>query len=126
MQKRATTHPKIEIIWNSQVKEAKGDGKNLTALTLEDTTNGQKKELSVGGLFYAIGHKPNTDIFKGILDLDESGYIKTVPGSTKTSIEGVFAAGDVQDKIYRQAVSAAGSGCMAALDAERWLESRER
>ncbi|WP_061224518.1 thioredoxin-disulfide reductase [Leptospira weilii] len=125
MQKRATTHPKIEIIWNSQVKEAKGDGKNLTALTLEDTTNGQKKELSVGGLFYAIGHKPNTDIFKGILDLDESGYIKTVPGSTKTSIEGVFAAGDVQDKIYRQAVSAAGSGCMAALDAERWLESRE-
>ncbi|EMP04002.1 thioredoxin-disulfide reductase [Leptospira santarosai] len=125
MQKRATTHPKIEIIWNSQVKEAKGDGKNLTALTLENTTNGQKKELSVGGLFYAIGHKPNTDIFKGILDLDESGYIKTVPGSTKTSIEGVFAAGDVQDKIYRQAVSAAGSGCMAALDAERWLESRE-
>ncbi|EMY15298.1 thioredoxin-disulfide reductase [Leptospira weilii str. Ecochallenge] len=125
MQKRAATHPKIEIIWNSQVKEAKGDGKNLTALTLEDTTNGQKKELSVGGLFYAIGHKPNTDIFKGILDLDESGYIKTVPGSTKTSIEGVFAAGDVQDKIYRQAVSAAGSGCMAALDAERWLESRE-
>ncbi|WP_078130189.1 thioredoxin-disulfide reductase [Leptospira alexanderi] len=125
MQKRATTHPKIEIIWNSQVKEAKGDGKNLTALTLEDTMSGQKKELSVGGLFYAIGHKPNTDIFKGILDLDESGYIKTVPGSTKTSIEGVFAAGDVQDKIYRQAVSAAGSGCMAALDAERWLESRE-
>ncbi|AXR61594.1 thioredoxin-disulfide reductase [Leptospira mayottensis] len=125
MQKRATTHPKIEIIWNSQVKEAKGDGKNLTALTLEDTMSGQKKELSVGGLFYAIGHKPNTDIFKGILDLDESGYIKTVPGSTKTSIDGVFAAGDVQDKIYRQAVSAAGSGCMAALDAERWLESRE-
>ncbi|ABJ76064.1 MULTISPECIES: thioredoxin-disulfide reductase [Leptospira] len=125
MQKRATTHPKIEIIWNSQVKEAKGDGKNLTALTLEDTMSGQKKELSVGGLFYAIGHKPNTDIFKGILDLDESGYIKTVPGSTKTSIEGIFAAGDVQDKIYRQAVSAAGSGCMAALDAERWLESRE-
>ncbi|EMY76046.1 thioredoxin-disulfide reductase [Leptospira weilii serovar Ranarum str. ICFT] len=125
MQKRATTHPKIEIIWNSQVKEAKGDGKNLTTLTLEDTVNGQKKELSVGGLFYAIGHKPNTDIFQGILDLDESGYIKTIPGSTKTSIEGVFAAGDVQDKIYRQAVSAAGSGCMAALDAERWLESQE-
>ncbi|MGJ4753608.1 thioredoxin-disulfide reductase [Leptospira kmetyi] len=125
MQKRATTHPKIEIIWNSQVQEAKGDGKNLTALTLQDTVNGQKKELAVGGLFYAIGHKPNTDIFEGILDLDESGYIKIVPGSTRTSIEGVFAAGDVQDKIYRQAVSAAGSGCMAALDAERWLESRE-
>ncbi|EMN76086.1 thioredoxin-disulfide reductase [Leptospira interrogans] len=125
MQKRATTHPKIEIIWNSQVKEAKGDGKSLTSLTLENTTNGQKKELPVGGLFYAIGHKPNTDIFQGILDLDESGYIKTVPGSTKTNIEGIFAAGDVQDKIYRQAVSAAGSGCMAALDAERWLESRE-
>ncbi|WP_061243804.1 thioredoxin-disulfide reductase [Leptospira interrogans] len=126
MQKRATTHPKIEIIWNSQVKEAKGDGKSLTSLTLENTTNGQKKELPVGGLFYAIGHKPNTDIFQGILDLDESGYIKTVPGSTKTNIEGIFAAGDVQDKIYRQAVSAAGSGCMAALDAERWLESREK
>ncbi|KON76777.1 thioredoxin-disulfide reductase [Leptospira kirschneri] len=125
MQKRATTHPKIEIIWNSQVKEAKGDGKNLTSLTLENTVNGQRKELSVGGLFYAIGHKPNTDIFQGILDLDESGYIKTIPGSTKTNIEGVFAAGDVQDKIYRQAVSAAGSGCMAALDAERWLESIE-
>ncbi|AOP34306.1 thioredoxin-disulfide reductase [Leptospira tipperaryensis] len=125
MQKRATTHPKIEILWNSQVEEAKGDGKNLTSLTLQDTVNGQKKELAVGGLFYAIGHKPNTDIFEGILDLDESGYIKTVPGTTKTSIEGVFAAGDVQDKVYRQAVSAAGSGCMAALDAERWLESRE-
>ncbi|WP_243398279.1 NAD(P)/FAD-dependent oxidoreductase, partial [Leptospira adleri] len=125
MQKRATTHPKIEIIWNSQVEEAKGDGKNLTSLTLQDTVNGQKKELAVGGLFYAIGHKPNTDIFEGILDLDESGYIKTIPGTTKTSIEGVFAAGDVQDKVYRQAVSAAGSGCMAALDAERWLESRE-
>ncbi|MBM9499423.1 thioredoxin-disulfide reductase [Leptospira sp. 201903071] len=125
MQKRATTHPKIEILWNSQVEEAKGDGKNLTSLTLQDTVNGQKKELAVGGLFYAIGHKPNTDIFEGILDLDESGYIKTVPGTTKTNIEGVFAAGDVQDKVYRQAVSAAGSGCMAALDAERWLESRE-
>ncbi|RHX89666.1 thioredoxin-disulfide reductase [Leptospira stimsonii] len=125
MQKRATTHPKIEILWNSQVEEAKGDGKNLTSLTLQDTVNGQKKELAVGGLFYAIGHKPNTDVFEGILDLDESGYIKTIPGTTKTSIEGVFAAGDVQDKVYRQAVSAAGSGCMAALDAERWLESRE-
>ncbi|RHX84923.1 thioredoxin-disulfide reductase [Leptospira stimsonii] len=125
MQKRATTHPKIEILWNSQVEEAKGDGKNLTSLTLQDTVNGQKKELAVGGLFYAIGHKPNTDIFEGILDLDESGYIKTIPGTTKTSIEGVFAAGDVQDKVYRQAVSAAGSGCMAALDAERWLESNE-
>ncbi|MDV6235342.1 thioredoxin-disulfide reductase [Leptospira ellisii] len=125
MQKRATTHPKIEIIWNSQVKEAKGDGKSLTTLTLEDTVNGQKKELSVGGLFYAIGHKPNTEIFEGILDLDESGYIKTVPGTTRTNIEGVFAAGDVQDKVYRQAITAAGSGCMAALEAERWLESRE-
>ncbi|MCG6168210.1 thioredoxin-disulfide reductase [Leptospira sp. FAT2] len=125
MQKRATTHPKIEIIWNSQVQEAKGDGKNLTALTLQDTVNGQKKELAVGGLFYAIGHKPNTDIFEGILDLDETGYIKTVPGTTQTSVEGVFAAGDVQDKVYRQAITAAGSGCMAALEAERWLESRE-
>lgn len=125
MQKRATTHPKIEIIWNTTVEGAQGNGNQLTALSVKDVTNGKTRELAVGGLFYAIGHKPNTEIFEGQLDLDETGYIKTVPGTTKTSVEGVFAAGDVQDKNYRQAITAAGSGCMAALEAERWLESLE-
>ncbi|MGJ4746480.1 thioredoxin-disulfide reductase [Leptospira sp. SA-E8] len=125
MQKRATTHPKIEIIWNTAVEGAQGNGNQLTSLSVKELTTGKTKELAVGGLFYAIGHKPNTEIFEGQLDLDETGYIKTVPGTTRTSVEGVFAAGDVQDKTYRQAITAAGSGCMAALEAERWLESQE-
>ncbi|TGL58494.1 thioredoxin-disulfide reductase [Leptospira sarikeiensis] len=125
MQKRATTHPKIEIIWNTTVEGAKGNGNQLTSLAVKELTTGAVKELPVGGLFYAIGHKPNTEIFEGQLDLDETGYIKTVPGTTRTSVEGVFAAGDVQDKNYRQAITAAGSGCMAALEAERWLEAQE-
>ncbi|WP_367897480.1 thioredoxin-disulfide reductase [Leptospira sp. WS58.C1] len=125
MQKRATTHPKIEIIWNTTVEGAQGNGNQLTSLSVKELTTGKTKELPVGGLFYAIGHKPNTDIFEGQLDLDETGYIKTVPGTTRTSVEGVFAAGDVQDKTYRQAITAAGSGCMAALEAERWLEAQE-
>ncbi|GBF49758.1 thioredoxin-disulfide reductase [Leptospira ryugenii] len=122
MQKRAMEHPKIEILWNQNVIEAKGEQQGLTSIVLENTQNKNQSQLSVGGLFYAIGHVPNTEIFKGQLDLDETGYIKTVPGTTQTNIEGVFAAGDVQDKIYRQAITAAGSGCMAALEAERWLE----
>ncbi len=125
MQKKAQTNPKIELVWNSTVEEAKGDAEGLKEITLCDTVTGQKKNLAVGGLFYAIGHKPNTEIFQNILELDEVGYIKTKPGTTKTSIEGVFAAGDVQDKVYRQAITAAGSGCMAALEAERWLEEKE-
>lgn len=125
MQKRATTHPKIEIIWNTTVEGAQGNGNQLTSLAVKELTTGKTKELPVGGLFYAIGHKPNTEIFEGQLDLDETGYIKTVPGTTRTSVEGVFAAGDVQDKTYRQAITAAGSGCMAALEAERWLEAQE-
>lgn len=125
MQKRATTHPKIEIIWNTAVEGAQGNGNQLTSLSVKELTTGKTKELAVGGLFYAIGHKPNTEIFEGQLDLDETGYIKTVPGTTRTSVEGVFAAGDVQDKTYRQAITAAGSGCMAALEAERWLEAQE-
>jgi len=121
MQKRALTHPKIQILWNRNVSQAKGGQGGLSTLVLEDTTSGKTEELSVRGLFYAIGHKPNTEIFQGQLEMDETGYIVTHPGTTRTSVEGVFAAGDVQDKIYRQAITAAGSGCMAALEAERWL-----
>jgi len=125
MQKRALNNPKIEILWNSAVDEAKGDGKSLTSIVLADTVNGNKKQLEAGGLFYAIGHVPNTEVFKDFLELDETGYIKTVPGTTKTNIPGVFAAGDVQDKVYRQAITAAGSGCMAALEAEKFLSEKE-
>jgi thioredoxin reductase (NADPH) len=125
MQKRALQNPKIEILWNSEVLEAKGGAGGLSSILLNDTVTNLKKDLDVGGLFYAIGHKPNTEIFQGILDLDEQGYIITVPGTTKTNLPGIFAAGDVQDKNYRQAITAAGSGCMAALEAERWLQERE-
>ena len=95
--------------------------KHVTAVRIKNNKTGEKKEIPVSGFFVAIGHQPNSDIFKGWLDMDEAGYIKTIPGTSKTNIEGVFASGDVQDKIYRQAVTAAGSGCMAALDAERYL-----
>lgn len=122
MQKRAMEHPKIEILWNQTVVEAKGGAGGLTSIVLENTKDKTQKDLEVGGLFYAIGHVPNTEIFKGQLNLDETGYIITKPGTTQTNVEGVFAAGDVQDKVYRQAITAAGSGCMAALEAERWLE----
>lgn len=125
MQKRALEHPKIEIIWNTVLEETKGDDKGLASLVLKDVVKNTTSELNVRGLFYAIGHKPNTDEFKEFIDLDETGYIKTVPGTTKTNIEGIFAAGDVQDKHYRQAITAAGTGCMAALEAERWLATKE-
>ncbi len=125
MQNRAFNNPKIEIIWNANVEEAKGGSNGLNAILLRDTVNQSTRELTVGGLFYAIGHKPNTDIFQGILNLDDQGYIITEPGTTKTNIPGIFAAGDVQDKVYRQAITAAGSGCMASLEAERWLQERE-
>ena len=121
MQDRAKNHPKIDIIWNSEVVEANGGAGGLTSLQIKNTVDGAVKSLPVGGLFYAIGHTPNTEIFKDFLELDEVGYIKTKPGTTQTNIPGVFAAGDVQDRIYRQAITAAGSGCMAALEAERWL-----
>jgi len=125
MQKRALQNPKIEILWNSEVLEAKGGAGGLSSILINDTVTNLKKDLDVGGLFYAIGHKPNTEIFQGILNLDEQGYIITIPGTTKTNIPGIFASGDVQDKNYRQAITAAGSGCMAALEAERWLQERE-
>jgi len=122
MQDRAFANPKIEFRWNSRVTGVKGSGR-VEALELRDVETGENTELKVTGLFVAIGHDPNTKLFTGQLDLDDGGYIVTEPGSTVTSAPGVFAAGDVQDHIYRQAVTAAGSGCMAALETERYLEN---
>ena len=121
---RAISNPKISVLYNTVVTDiigSKSDGVRSAVIT--DTVTGQVREESCDGIFMAIGHVPNTDLFKGSINLDESGYIITEPGSTYTNVKGVFACGDVQDKIYRQAVTAAGSGCMAAIDAERWLET---
>jgi thioredoxin reductase (NADPH) len=124
MQQRVKNAKNIEILWNTETEEVLGD-KEVNAVRVVNTQTGEKRELKVSGFFVAIGHKPNTDIFKEWLDMDENGYIKTIPGSSKTNIEGVFATGDAQDHIYRQAVTAAGSGCMGALDAERFLAEKE-
>lgn len=123
MADKALSNPKIEVIWNTVVEEILGD-QFVTGLKVKNVQTGEVKEMAVQGLFLAIGHKPNTELFKGVLELDETGYIITKPHSSYTSVEGVFAAGDVQDHVYRQAITAAGSGCMAAIDAERWLESK--
>jgi len=120
MQKRTLENPKITVHWNTVVSEVLGDEK-VTAVKLEDTQTGDSRELALTGLFIAIGHKPNTDVFADSLAKDEAGYLVVRPGSTNASVEGVFACGDVADKTYRQAVTAAGTGCMAAIDAERWL-----
>ena len=120
MQQRVLNTPNIEILWDSETKEILGEKTVNGALIINHKTK-QERKLEVTGFFVAIGHKPNTDIFKEWLEMDESGYIKTIPGTSKTKIKGVFAVGDAQDKIYRQAVTAAGSGCMGALDAERYL-----
>ncbi len=129
MLERAKKNPKIKFNLNKVVKEVKGleedNKKVMNRVVLEDTQNGFLEEVEVDGLFIAIGHKPNTDLFKGKLEMDETGYLLVKPGSTYTSIEGVFAAGDVADKTYRQAVTAAGTGCMSAIDAQRWLEENE-
>jgi thioredoxin reductase (NADPH) len=124
MAERAFANDKIDFKWNSAVEEVLGD-QRVEGVRLSDTLTGEESRLALDGLFVAIGHNPNTDLVKGQLDLDDAGYAITAPDSTATSVDGVFAAGDVQDHVYRQAVTAAGSGCMAAIEAERWLAARE-
>lgn len=124
MQKRVMNTPNIEILWNTETDEILGN-EEVEGMRVRSTTTGEKREIPIQGFFVAIGHKPNTEIFKGWLNLDENGYIKTTPGTSKTNIEGVFACGDAQDHVYRQAVTAAGTGCMAALDAERYIAAKE-
>ena len=123
MQQRAFNNPKIAVRWNSQVTALIGTTK-LEAVEVTDTISGATERLAIGGLFVAIGHRPNTDLFAGVLAMDDTGYLMTEPGSSRTNVPGVFACGDVQDHTYRQAITAAGSGCMAAIDAERWLEQQ--
>jgi len=123
MAERVMEHPKIEIAWNATVEEILGDG-IVTGAVLRDTVSGETRELSTDGVFVAIGHDPNTKIFRDQLDLDDAGYVVVSPGSTLTSVEGIHAAGDVTDKVYRQAVTAAGLGCQAALDVQHWLEAQ--
>ena len=123
MQERVMNAENIEVHWNTETLEVLGD-KTVDAVKVRNNQTNEETTIPITGFFVAIGHKPNTDIFKGILDMDDQGYLKTVPGTTRTNIEGVYAAGDVQDKVYRQAVTAAGTGCMAALEAERWLAEK--
>jgi len=123
MQDRAFANPKIEFLWNHTVTEAHGDT-TLEKISIVNTVNGDEAEMDVSGLFVAIGHRPNTDLFKGQLDMKDNGYLICQPGTTLTNVEGVFASGDVQDDYYRQAITSAGSGCMAAIDAERFLEAK--
>jgi thioredoxin reductase (NADPH) len=122
MQERAFANPKIEMAWNTVVDDVLG-ADTLEAVRLRDLNTGETRDLPVSGMFVAIGHVPNTDLFKGWLEMEDSGYLVTQHGTSFTNVEGVFAAGDVQDHVYRQAITAAGSGCMAAIDAERWLEA---
>ena len=125
MAQRAIDHDKINVIWNSVVSEISGDT-TVESVTIENTETGEQSQILANGVFVAIGHKPNTELFAGQVDLDENGYIVESPdGSTRTNVGGVFAAGDVADHTYRQAVTAAGTGCMAAIDAERWLADQE-
>lgn len=123
MQQRAFDNPKIQIMWNTTVDDLLGDDK-LQGAVIRNTISGVTATLAVTGLFVAIGHRPNTDLFQGILDMEQTGYLITKPGSSYTNVDGVFACGDVQDHTYRQAITAAGSGCMAAIDCERWLEAQ--
>ena len=120
MQERAMANERIEFVWNTVVKKVNGE-KEVDSVTIENGVTGEESELPVKALFVAIGHKPNTDIFKEWLDMDDQGYIITKPDSTYTNVQGVFVCGDAQDHVYRQAITAAGTGCMAAIDSERWL-----
>jgi len=125
MQKRALENPKIEVLWEQTVADVLDvKAGKVNGLVLQSTRTGAKKQVPADGLFLAIGHQPNTELFKGVLSMDEKGYIKTVPGKTATNVPGVFAAGDCQDSYYRQAITAAGTGCMAAIEVERWLEEQ--
>ncbi len=124
MQQRVKNAPNIEILWNTETEEVLGDDE-VTGVRVVNNVTGEKREIEAQGFFVAIGHKPNTDIFKGIIDMDDQGYIKAVPGTSKTNVPGVFATGDAMDKIYRQAVTAAGTGCMGALDAEKFIAEKE-
>lgn len=123
MSERALKHPKIEVIWNHVLTKVEG-GNVVSSVTLKDVNTGKEMKRDAGGVFFAIGHMPNTNFLKGQVELEPNGYVKVKPNSSYTNVEGVFAAGDVQDHVYRQAVTAAGSGCMAALDAERWLAEK--
>jgi thioredoxin reductase (NADPH) len=122
MQDRVKNTPNIKMYWNTDTDEILGETK-VEAVRIKNNKSGETTEIPISGFFVAIGHQPNSSIFNGFIDMDEAGYINTIPGTSKTNIEGVFACGDVQDKTYRQAVTAAGSGCMAALDAERYLSA---
>jgi thioredoxin reductase (NADPH) len=125
MRERALNNPKVEVLWEHNVTDVMDvSAGRVTGLELTHSKTGEKQQVEADGLFLAVGHKPNTELFKGVLDMDDVGYLKTVPGKTATNIEGVFAAGDCQDSYYRQAVTAAGTGCMAAIEAERFLEEQ--
>jgi len=125
MQERARKNPKIELIWDSAVVDIRSPAeKHVTAVRLRNLKTGEEQEFPTQGVFVAIGHQPNTRLFQGLLDMDPAGYIRVQPYSTRTNVPGVFAAGDVADHVYRQAVTAAGTGCMAALDAERFLQEQ--
>lgn len=125
MQQRVLSMPNIEIHWNTETEEVIGDEKGVNGIRVVNNKTGERSEIKLEGFFLAIGHQPNTAIFKDYLDMDESGYIKVKPGSTRTNVEGVFAVGDAADKVYRQAITAAGTGCMGALDAEKFLVAKE-
>ncbi len=125
MQQRVFNTPNIEIHWNTETDEILGDENGVNAVRVINNKTGETSVIPIQGFFLAIGHKPNTDIFKGIIDMDETGYIQVIPGSTRTNVPGVFAVGDAADKVYRQAITAAGTGCMGALDAEKFLVAKE-